>query len=63
MNKQYAITYMNYVLAVRDSAEEAQAYAAKAEKDPEILRDMSQRDLLGPSSEYISVSDVTGQTI
>ena len=54
---------MNYVLAVRDSAEEAQAYAAKVEKDPEILRDMSQRDLLGPSSEYISVSDVTGQTI
>jgi hypothetical protein len=61
--KQYAITYLHYVLALRGTIKEAVAYAKQAEKDREILSDMSQRDFLGHVSDYISISDVTGQDV
>ena len=56
MSKQYAVTYLHYVWKLTDNLDEANAFAKE-------MKTASQRDLIGPVSDYISVSDVTGQDI
>ena len=63
MSKQYAVTYLHYVWKLTDNLDEANAFAKEMKTDAELLKDASQRDLIGPVSDYISVSDVTGQDI
>jgi hypothetical protein len=61
--EQYAVSYLHYVYGLFDTEEGANAYAKELETDREILNDMSQRDYIAPASNYINVSNVTGQDV
>lgn len=63
MTKQYAISYLHYVLATRDTYEAAQEYAKEAESDRDVRNDKSQRGLIGPISDYITIYDATGEDL